>query len=87
VMPHHSVSQHHYGEICFSSHTAIYDLLLLYQAAHGVTLRGVDDPISVGAFIAFPSLHDGMLYCEQQYLQVRSVERSRLCPASLLLWV
>jgi len=43
---------------------------LLHQAAHGVTLRGVDDPVSAGAFIAFPSLHDGMLYCEQQYLQV-----------------
>ena len=36
-----------------------------------MTLRRVNDPVSAGAFIAFDSLHDGMLYCEQQYLQVR----------------
>ena len=35
-----------------------------------MTLRSADDPVHAGACLAFASLHDGMLYCEQQYLQV-----------------
>jgi len=42
-------------------------------AAHGVVLQGPGmGPLPVGAYRSFPTLNDGMVYCETQYLKVGS---------------
>ena len=41
-------------------------------AAHGVTLEpGAAEELQPGAYRRFPSLDDGMVFCETEYLKVR----------------